>query len=288
MENPTVNINDIADLNSVIENAGNDKLLVIDFWAPWCQPCKTLGPILEAAATKFAPQVQIVKIDIDKNKSLAAQFKIQSIPAVKFVFGGKIVADFVGAQPASVVEQYISKLLPEAIEEQNKLEIAEKELTAGNYKKAETIFLEILKDDPDCSEAHLSLVKCFFADKNAEKAQEHLDKINDSKFLKEKDDLENLILLLNECEKNEEKDATAKKAMENPADLNAVFAWTCCLAADKDYPAAFEALLSIISKDRKFRDDQPRKILISLFNFLGDNNPLVEEYRNRLAKILYI
>jgi len=288
MENSIVNINNIADLNSVIEKAGSDKLLVIDFWAPWCQPCKTLGPVLEAAAAKFAPQVQIVKIDIDQNKSLAAQFKIQSIPAVKFVLDGKIVADFVGAQPASVVEQYISKLLPEVVEEQNKLEIAEGELKTGNYKKAEGIFLEILRDDPDCSEAHYGLVKCFFTDKNAEKMREHLEKIDDPKLIKEKDDLENLILLLDECEKNNGKDTAAKRAMENPADLNANFAWACCLAADKDYPAAFEALLSIISKDRKFREDQPRKMLVSLFNFLGDSNPLVDEYRNRLAKILYI
>ena len=288
MENSIVNINNPTDLNSVIEKAGSDKLLVIDFWAPWCAPCKSLGPVLETAVKKFAPKVILVKIDIDQNQSLAAQFKIQSIPAVKFVLDGKIVADFVGAQPASVVEQYISKLLPEAVEEQNKLEIAEKELKTGNYKKAETIFLEVLKDDPDCSEAHIGLVKCFFSDKNAEKAREHLKRIDDPKLLKEKDDLENLILLLDECEKNEGKDAAAKKAIENPADLDANFAWACCLAADKDYPAAFEALLSIISKDRKFRDDQPRKILVSLFNFLGDNNPLVGEYRNRLAKILYI
>jgi len=288
MENLIVNINNPANLNSVIEKAGSDKLLVIDFWAPWCAPCKSLGPVLETAVKKFAPKVLLIKIDIDQNQSLAAQFKIQSIPAVKFVLDGKIVADFVGAQPASVVEQYISKLLPEAIEEQNKLEIAEQELKTGNYKKAETIFFEILKDDPDCSEAHFGLVKCFFVDKNAEKAREHLEKIDDPKLLKEKNDLENLILLLDECEKNEGKDAAAKKAMENPADLDANFAWACCLAADKDYPAAFEALLSIISKDRKFRDDQPRKILVSLFNFLSDNNPLVGEYRNRLAKILYI
>jgi len=288
MENLIININNPADLNSVIEKTGSDKLLVIDFWAPWCAPCKSLGPVLEAAIKKFAPKVLLAKIDIDKNQSLAAQFKIQSIPAVKFVLDGKIVADFVGAKPASVVEQYISKLLPEAVEEQNKLEIAKSELKAGNYKNAEKIFLDILSDDPDCSEAHSGLVKCFFADKNAEKAREHLEKIDDPKLLKEKDDLENLILILDECEKNEGKDAAAKKAIENPADLNANFAWACCLAADKDYPAAFEALLSIISKDRKFRDDRPRKILVALFNFLGDNNPLVGEYRNRLAKILYI
>ncbi|RLD12587.1 MAG: hypothetical protein DRI44_00155 [Chlamydiae bacterium] len=288
MENPTVNINNIAELNSVIEKAGKETLLIIDFWAPWCQPCKSLGPVLEAAVKKHVPKVQLVKIDIDQNKSLAAQFKIQSIPAVKFVLDGKIVADFVGAQPASIIEQYISKLLPEAVEEQNKLKLAEDELKAGNYKKAEEIFSEVLLNDPESSEAHLGLTKCYFVNKDVEKAREHFEKINDPKFLKEKEDLENLIFILEECEKSSGKDITAKKAMENPADLEANFKWACCLATDGDYTAAFEALLTIISRDRKFRKDSPRKILISLFNLLGDKNPLVTEYRQRLAKTLYI
>ncbi len=287
MEELIVNIDNPAELNSVIEKAGDDKLLVIDFWASWCEPCKSLGPVLEAAAKKFAPKVQIVKIDIEKNKSLAAHFKIQSVPAVKFVLGGKIVADFVGAQPASVVEQYISKLLPEAVEERNELQNASEELKAGNYKKAEEILLNILNEDPDSSEAHLGLVKCFFINKDSAKAREHFEKITSAEFLREKESLESLIVILEECEKNDGKDVVAKKAVDNPADLENTFSWACCLAVDGDYPAAFEALLSIISQDRKFRDDQPRKVLISLFNFLGNNNPLVDEYRNRLAKILY-
>ena len=288
MEELIVNIDNPAELNSVIEKAGDDKLLVIDFWASWCEPCKSLGPVLEAAAKKFAPKVQIVKIDIEKNKSLATHFKIQSVPAVKFVLGGKIVADFVGAQPASVVEQYISKLLPEAVEERNELQNASEELKAGNYKKAEEILLNVLNEDPDSSEAHLGLVKCFFINKNSAKAREHFEKITSAEFIREKESLESLIVILEECEKNGDKDIVAKKAMDNPADLENTFSWACCLATDGDYTAAFEALLSIISQDRKFRDDLPRKVLISLFNFLGNNNPLVDEYRNRLAKTLYI
>ncbi len=287
MEELIVNIDNPAELNSIIEKAGDEKLLVIDFWAQWCEPCKSLGPVLEAAAKKFAPKVQIIKIDIEKNKSLAAHFKIQSVPAVKFVLGGKIVADFVGAQPASVVEQYISKLLPEAVEERNELQNASEELKAGNYKKAEEILLNVLNEDPDSSEAHLGLVKCYFSAKDSAKAREHFEKITSAEFLREKESLENLVVILEECEKNAGKDVAAKKAMDNPADLENTFSWACCLAADGDYTAAFEALLSIISQDRKFRDDQPRKILISLFNFIGNNNPLVDEYRNRLAKVLY-
>ena len=288
MEKLIVNINKPAELNSVIEKAGKDKLLVIDFQAAWCEPCKSLGPALEAAVKKFAPKVQLIKIDIDKNKSLAAHFKIQSVPAVKFVLDGKIVADFTGAQPASVIEQYISKLLPEAVEERNELQNAADELKAGNYKKAEEILLNVLNEDPDSSEAHLGLVKCFFTTKDSAKAREHFEKITSAEFLREKESLENLIVILEECEKKGGKDVAAKKAMENPADLENTFSWACCLAAEGDYPAAFEALLSVIAKDRKFRDDQPRKILISLFNFLGNNNPLVDEYRNRLAKVLYV
>jgi len=288
MEDLIVNINKPDDLNAVIEKAGNDKLLVIDFTATWCEPCKSLGTVLEEAAKKFAPKVQLVKIDIDKNKSLAAHFKIQSVPAVKFVLDGKIVAEFTGAQPASVVEQYISKLLPEAVEERNELQHASDELKSGNYKKAREIFSAILVEDPDSSEAHMGLTKCYFAAKDSAKTREHFEKITSAEFLREKENLENLIVILEEYEKNAGKDVAAKKAMENPNDINANYSWACCLAADGDYSAAFEALLSIISNDRKFLDDRPRKILIALFNFLGGANPLVNEYRNRLAKILYI
>jgi len=288
MEKLIVNINNADELKTVIEKAGDDKLLIIDFWAQWCEPCKSLGPVLETAAKKFAPQVQIVKIDIEKNKSLAAHFKIQSVPAVKFVLGGKIVADFVGVQPASVVEQYITKLLPGAVTEKTDLEHGLEELKVGNYKKAEEILLNVLNEDPDSSEAHLGLTKCYFYGKDLAKAREHFDKITSAEFLREKENLENLLVILEEYEKNTGKDDIAKKAMDNPNNLDDNFSWACCLAADGDYTAAFEALLSIISQDRKFRDDQPRKILISLFNFLGNNNPFVGEYRNRLAKTLYI
>ena len=288
MENLTVNINTPADLNSVIEKAGSDKLLVIDFCAEWCEPCKSLGPVLEAAVKKHAPKVQLVKIDIDKNKPLAAHFKIQSVPAVKFVLEGKIVADFVGAQPASVVEEYITKFLPGAVAEKTDLEHGFDELKVGNYRKAEDILLKVINDDPDSSEAHLGLTKCYFNGKDLTKALEHFDKITASKFLNEKESLGNLITVLEECEKSDDKNIIAKNAMDNPNDLDANFSWACSLAADGDYQAAFEALLAIISQDRKFRDDEPRKILISLFNFIGSNNPLINEYRNRLAKTLYI
>jgi len=288
MSDLVININNVAELNSAIQNAGKDKLLILDFWAAWCGPCKALGPVLEAAAQKFAPNVQIVKIDIDKNQQLAQQFRIQSVPAVKFVLDGKLVSEFVGAQPASVVEEYIKKSLPEAREEQNKIEAANSELQLGNFKNAEKIYQAVLQDDPDSEEARLGLAKCFFAEKNIEKMRENLEKISAPKLLDEKENLETLALIIEECAKAGGKDAAAKKAMDNPKNLEAVFAWACCLAADGDYTAAFEALLSIISADRKFRDDEPRKILIALFKFLGDKNPLVEEYRNKLAKILYI
>jgi len=288
MEKLIVNINNADELNSVIGKAGDDKLLIIDFQAQWCEPCKSLSPVLEAAAKKFAPQVQIVKIDIEKNKSLATHFKIQSIPAVKFVLGGKIVADFVGAQPASVVEQYITKLLPGAVAEKTDLEHGLEELKVGNYKKAEEILLNVLNENPNSSEAHLGLTKCYFYGKDLAKTREHFDKITSPEFLREKESLENLIVILEECEKNNGKNDIAKNAMDNPNDLDDNFSWACSLVADGNYQAAFEALLAIISQDRKFRDDQPRKILISLFNFLGSNNPLINEYRNRLAKTLYI
>ena len=288
MSDSTININNPTELSEAIKKAGSDTLLILDFWATWCGPCRTLGPVLEAAAQKFAPKVKLLKIDIDQNQALAQQFRIQSVPAVKFVYDGKLAGEFVGAQPASVVEEYIKKALPAAREEENKLEAAKSEFKLGNYQTAEKIFLSVLADDPECEEARIGLAKCYFAGKNVEKMHEMLDKIDSPKLLEEKENLETLAVIIDECAKQGGTDAVAKKAMENPNNLEADFGWACCLAADGDYPAAFEALLGIIAKDRKFRDDLPRKVLVALFNFLGDDNPIVSEYRSKLAKVLFI
>ncbi len=281
-------INGPQELEKAILAAGEDKLLILDFWAPWCQPCKSLGPVLEAAVKKFAPDVHLVKINVDENQALAAHFKVQSIPAVKFVRDRKTVAEFVGAQPASVVEQYITKLLPKAAPMEAELAAGEDALKSRNWKKALALFETVVESEPDSARAHIGMARCHYHLKNPDAARREIEKVNSHETLAERETLTTMIGLLEECAGSGGKDAQAERVKQDPSDLDAVFDWACCLAVEEDYPAACEALLSIVEKDRKFRDDEPRRILVALFDFIGQQTPLVREYRERLARALYV
>ena len=182
-------ITDARDLEKAIASLNDNQLLIIDFWAPWCAPCKSLTPVLEAVAAKFAPDVILAKINVDDNQMLATHFKIQSIPSVKFIQQGKIVHQFTGAQSADAIEKIIKSFLPEQPDSSDILEDARHAFASGEYHQAGALLREYLDNEPASSEAMLLSARCQLLLNQYSSARAALDALDDVSKLTEKDHL---------------------------------------------------------------------------------------------------
>jgi putative thioredoxin len=287
MNEPVIlTITSAQDLEQAIVTLEDDELLIIDFWAEWCGPCKSLTPVLEQIAAKYAPKVKLAKINVDENQVLASQFKVQSIPAVKFVHKGRIVQQFVGAQTADAVEKMVKAVLPHSEEEKSVLDEMKAALAGAEWHRAERLLQQLVQSDPENTDYPLLLAKCSIALGDYDEARILLGSIDQPSRLSEKENLQLLLNIFETCTRDTGE--LERQVAENPQDLEAVYQWACALAASGDMPAAFEALLGIIRTDRKFREGEPRKLMVALFDLAGSASPLAQEYRKRLTNILFV
>jgi putative thioredoxin len=287
LEVPIVDVRTPQALNDAIQNLQADELLVLDFWAPWCQPCRTLTPVLERLARRFAPRVIIAKINIDEQPELAAHLRVQSIPAVKFIVGGKIVGQFVGAQPEAVVEDYIRKLLPTPTEQKTALDAARELLAAGQVKKARVLAESVVKEDAANIEARFTLARCLIMLGETDAARAALSAVEILNRADEQERLELLITQRQQCETLGGIERAAAAAQQHPDDLNAACDYAGCLILAGQYDAACQGLLQIIERDKNVRGGAARKLLLAVFDILG-SDPRVSAYRRRLASALFI
>ena len=225
--------------------------IVVDFWAPWCGPCRALTPILEKVAKDYAGRVKLVKVNSDENPELSTAFNVRSIPNVIAFKDGRPVAQFMGAVPESQVRAFFDKLLPSASE----LALAQAEalFKAGGLDEAEKK-LEEVKFDPDF-EARIDALKQGIAFARAGK------------------------------EGPGEAELKAKLD-KNPADHEARAALAALYGAKKRYAEAMDELLEIVRRAKDWKDGEARRQILALFNLAGDE-ALVAEYRKKLSRALY-
>jgi putative thioredoxin len=258
--------------------------VVVDFWAPWCGPCRTLGPILENLAQEFGGRFILAKLNVDENQRLAAQFRVQGIPAVKAFKDGRVAAEFVGAQPRPAVRQFIEKLVPNDLDQT----VAEgyARLAAGAFDDAECTFREVLSLNPDHSGAMLGMAKTLLAMGKQKVGLQMLELIpTGTPEGAEAARLRTEITLLQEAGNADEATLRARVA-EAPADLEARFQLAGLFASLQRYPDALEQYLEIVRRDHKFRDGAARQAMLSIFEMVGDQ-PVVRQYRSRLASALF-
>ena len=268
--------------------------VIVDFWAEWCQPCKQLTPRLEKAVNDAKGAVTLVKIDIDKNKMLASQLRIQSIPTVYAFFQGRPVDAFQGSVPDSEIKAFIDRLtgLTGAADGAGDLtahlDAADQMLAKGDVAGAADLFGRIAEADPTQLRALAGLARCHVALRDFDQARAILDMIPAEKQTDAAVAGVRAAIELAANEKNAgDSAALALKVERNPNDLEARFDLAGALIGGGDMERGVDELLAIISKNREWNEGAARKKLLTVFEALGATNPVTQSGRRRLSSILF-
>ena len=257
--------------------------VVVDFWAPWCGPCRVLGPTLERLAAESKGAFVLAKVNVDNNQRLAQMFRVQGIPAVKAFRDGRVVDEFTGALPESQVRAWLKKLAPapanDALAGAIALEERDPAEAAARYRLA-------LGDDPENIDALVGLGRVLVLQGEPEGA-EALRQVPASapQYAQAQGwlGLADLFAQVNGASPEQ----LASQVASNPNDFEARYQLAARLASQRKYGDAIDQLLAIVERNRAFRDDGARKSLLALFAALGDQNPLVVDGRRRLANALF-
>jgi putative thioredoxin len=271
--------------------ASLDVPVIVDFWAPWCGPCKQLGPMLERAVNYAKGAVRLVKINVDENQGLAQQLHIQSIPAVFAFRNGQPVDGFMGAIPESQVRAFVQHLTGgggEAPASDEILADAAHALSARDIGRAAQIYGQILQEDPGNPKAVAGLARCYLASGDVERAHQTLGLVRPDGASDEAIRAVEAELKLRELRQNGGDVTPLKeKVTVNPGDLQARYDLALALDATGERQAALDELLEIVRRDRNWNEQAARKQLVTLFEAMGPADPRTITARRKLSSILF-
>nr|WP_300311361.1 tetratricopeptide repeat protein [Halomonas sp.] len=274
---------DRSNIQQVLELSTRVPVL-LDCWAPWCEPCKNLMPVLEKLVREYAGAFLLAKLNIDDNQEIAAQLGVRSVPDVKLISQGGLVDQFQGALPEKEIREWLSRYFqaPEnaslSPEEQ-----AEQALTVGDTATAGAIYAELIQQNPEQYSYMIQLARVRVAENRNDEARELLDALPP-----EERDAPAARGVRASIEFGEEApDAEALAALEGREDSEANYLRALRQVADANYEEGLEGLLAVMKSDRTYGDDLARKTLLRVFDALGADHPLTVIYRRKLFALLY-
>lgn len=255
-----------------------DAPVLVDFWAPWCGPCRMLGPRLEKLAN--SPHVTyfiLAKLNVDENPNMSIKYSVRGIPAVKAFYQGQIVSEFTGDKPEPLLIQFINSLAPPT--QDPVLNEAESLLSARQYADAEYAFKKVLLDFPEDDNALIGLAKAQLAQGNGSSALEALVSIKDGKALTEAELLKPLATFIDRF--GDSVDGEEQEPIE------VQYQHAARLLTRGNFEAAMDGLIDVLRQNKRFRKGSAREVLLGIFALLGDNDDLTIQYRRELASVLY-
>jgi putative thioredoxin len=290
--NPYVKDSNLQTFAADVLQASVEVPVIVDFWAPWCGPCKTLGPLLEKVVGEAKGAVRMVKVNIDENPEIAQQLRIQSIPTVYAFKNGQPVDGFMGAIPESQVRSFVAGLVggaaPGGGEEEDALGAADEALAARDLGRAAQLYGQILQDDPGNPKAAAGLAKCYLESGDLERAKATLQLVRPDGANDEAVRAVEAELLLKEKAAGAGDVAQLRaKVNGDPSDLQARYDLALGLDATGKRDEALEELLDIVKRDRKWNEEAARKQLVTLFEAMGPTDPRTIAARRRLSSILF-
>jgi len=274
--NNIIDVNEVDFEYEVIAYSQNSPVLV-DFWAEWCEPCKTLSPLLGRLTAEAQGGLRLAKVNIDQNPNLAQMFNVRSIPTVKAFSQGQVVAEFVGLQPEERLREFIARIVPPSAVDLE-IEKGQNLITLEKWAEAEIVFRQALTIKPESPAALLGLAKSLLALGHGEEAQKILGDFPASRESSSAERLMPFARTLVNYQQN-----TIPK--EN--DLDAAFANSIRLAGSGKLAAALDGLLDTLRQDKRYRNKLAQEVVLSLLEILGVDNPKTKAYRAELSSVLF-
>ncbi len=250
--------------------------VVVDFWAEWCVPCRTLGPMLERLTLEAGGAFRLAKVNVDQNQNLSLRYNVRSIPAVKAFRDGKMVSEFVGMQPEPKLKEWLRALAPSSTD--LLLEKGLSLISEGEWVSSQEAFQEILKVNPDSAPAQFGLAKSKLAQGQVDEAQRILQSLPPSREFARAEALLPLTQALIRQQNGEN---------NHDQPLEAAYQRALRLILRGNIPASLDGLLDILREDKYFRDGEVRQVILGLFELMGDENPVTRQYRQELASVLF-
>ena len=275
-----------ANFDTEVLEKSRQSLVVVDFWAEWCAPCRVLMPLLQKLAEDYRGKFTLAKVNTDKEQALAGQWDIRSLPTVKFFRDGKVVDEFFGAQPESVIRDIIEQYLPR---ESDALRTAARTaMRNGDTAQALRLLHQALDLDPEQLAVKLDLADALLHSDKLEEAEKLLELL--PLHQREEETVKALAARIELARAQQSAppiSELAARVTANPDDLASRHMLGADYAAKGDYAAALEQFFEIMKRDRRFDDDLGRRSLLNVFTLLGDEHELVQQYRRKMASLLY-